>query len=636
MRNRIFIHLYILCSFMVLYGCKQELATNALQSRVMDSMVEVPEWLKTTVDAALPVDSLNIWIPTGKLETSSLIRVPRFPSLRHENEKEVSPFDIHLIDIADTHLITGVRNEQQSFQIAVASKNKLTGLCVEVQSLSSEKGEVLSAEHVKVRYARYVPVQRARSELIWSPVPEDVYGKEVSGFGAPDVVADPLMDVPAVDVPAYRAQPVWFTIGIPKDITPGTYRGKLIIRTEQYQDVVLDWAVNVLQPILPSPNDYSFFLDLWFNPNAVAVADNLELWSEKHWEHIEPYLDDLASRGAKTVTSIVVPYPWKVDWIGGTKRPQTYMGYPTMVTWIQDSSGRWSFDYSVFDRFVETCFRHGIDRRIDVFSLTPFDHKGNNREIVFRHKESNTLDTLHYKSSDVEYKAIWKTFLRDFEKHLSKRGWLDMTYLSFDESPKKVIASILDIVGDSAPVFLNQFSIAGKAGTETLARSFSLFYTHLPECVTDNDEVALMLSRRRKDPEKTTTYYLCGDPAHPNSFTYSPAIESRMLPWLSAYYGLDGYLRWAYNSWSDIDPYNNPVFNFIQGDDYYVYPGVEGPVSSIRWELLKEGIEDFELLQVVNSQQKKEAIEIAVRNCDGREKPVTDFEDARRLLLNSD
>jgi hypothetical protein len=182
---------------------------------------------------------------------------------------------------------------------------------------------------------------------------------------------------------------------------------------------------------------------------------------------------------------------------------------------------------------------------------------------------------------------------------------------------------------------LKQFSIAGKIDTESLAASLSIFYTDFPERITNKNENSLILKKRRDDPTKTTTYYLCGDPAHPNSFTYSPAIESRMLPWLSAYYKLDGYLRWAYNSWSDKDPYNHPVFNFIQGDDYYIYPGKSGPVSSIRWELLKEGIEDYELLKLINSTQSDVAIELAVSNRDGRKKSVTDFEDARKILLNS-
>ncbi|MEB3374360.1 DUF6067 family protein [Bacteroides sp. CR5/BHMF/2] len=133
-----------------------------------------------------------------------------------------------------------------------------------------------------------MPVERARSEYTWTARQEDVYGEEVSGTGSPDVVADPLMELEAVDVPAYRAQPVWFTVEIPESATPDIYRGKLVIHTDQYQEVALNLAVNVLEPTLPAPKDYSFFLDLWFNPNAIAVEKGVEPWSEKHWELIDP------------------------------------------------------------------------------------------------------------------------------------------------------------------------------------------------------------------------------------------------------------------------------------------------------------------------------------------------------------
>lgn len=152
-----------------------------------------------------------------------------------------------------------MRNEQQSFQLSVASVHELTGLSVRVGDLISEKGDTLDAGHIKVRYVRYVPVERARSEYTWTARQEDVYGEEVSGTGSPDVVADPLMELEAVDVPAYRAQPVWFTVEIPESATPDIYRGKLVIHTDQYQEVALNLAVNVLEPTLPAPKDYSFF-----------------------------------------------------------------------------------------------------------------------------------------------------------------------------------------------------------------------------------------------------------------------------------------------------------------------------------------------------------------------------------------
>lgn len=631
MKNSISLSIYALCMSAALCGCGQVQSGGTVRNQVMDPVTEIPEWLKVTVESALPSDSLNVWIPTGELATSSLIRVPRFPAPKHENDKQPSPFDILPVDFSAIHSITGVRNEQQSFQLSVAAVHELTGLSVRVEDLISEKGDTLDAGCVKVRYVRYVPVERARSEYTWTARQEDVYGQEVSGTGAPDVVADPLMELPAVDVPAYRAQPVWFTVEIPASAVPDIYRGKLVIHTDQYQEVALNLAVNVLAPVLPAPENYSFFLDLWFNPNAIAVANELKPWSEEHWAQIELYLKDLASRGAKTVTTLIVPDPWTIGWIDG-RHSQTGIGYLSMVNWLRDSSGQWSFDYSIFDRFVETCFSHGINRRIDAFTLTPFDHQGS-WQIHFQHKEDHSVDTLFFAPADAEYKKIWKVFLSDFEKHLTEKGWLNKTYLSFDESPREIIEGILDVVSGSAPVFLKQFSIAGKMNTESLAGSLAIYYSHLPECLVEGEESSMILEKRRNNPDKITTYYLCGDPAHPNTFTYSPAIEARMIPWLAAHYGLDGYLRWAYNSWSDKDPYNKPVFNFIQGDDYYIYPGENGPVSSIRWELLKEGIEDFELLKLTDSKQKKEAIDMAVRNRDGRQKAVTDFENARRLLI---
>ena len=631
---RIYLNVCMICLFIALGACKQINEKENADNKVMDPIKEIPEWLKTNVEKALPSDTLSVWIPTGELSTSSLIRVPRFPSLRREDDPDISPFDIHSINTVETYSISSVRNEQQSFQVAVASSKNLTGLSVKTNNLISEKGDVLDARNIQIRYVRYIPVQRARSELLWSPRYEDVHGKEVSGFSSPDVVADPLMDLSDVDVPAYRAQPVWFTVQIPASQAPGIYNGLIRIQTDQYREVELKLAINVLPPVLPAPKDYQFFLDLWFNPNAVAVTNNLELWSEAHWKQIDTYLDDLASRGAKTVTTTIVPYPWKVDWLEDSKRPQTYIGYPAMIDWVCDNSGQWSFDYTIFDRFVETCFRHNINRRIDAFSLTPFDHKGN-WQIEFRHKENNKADTLFFDGPGTGYKEIWKIFLRDFENHLSEKGWLDKTYLGFDESPREVMDAILDIVSDGAPGFLKKFSIAGKINIEPLASSLSIFYTFLPENPTEKNDTLSILDKRRKDPDKTTTYYLCGDPVHPNSFTFSPAIESRMIPWLSAYYELDGYLRWAYNSWSDKDPYANPVFNFIQGDDYYIYPGKSGPVSSIRWELLKEGIEDYELLKVIDSPKSREAMELAVKNRDGRKKDVTDFENARKILLDN-
>jgi hypothetical protein len=112
-----------------------------------------------------------------------------------------------------------------------------------------------------------------------------------------------------------------------------------------------------------------------------------------------------------------------------------------------------------------------------------------------------------------------------------------------------------------------------------------------------------------------------------------------MLPWISAQHRLDGFLRWSYNSWTN-DVFAKPVFIFSQGDEYLVYPGTDGPMSSVRWEQLREGIEDFELVQAArathggaDTEALTQAIALATRNVDGRTKNPQDMADARQLVI---
>jgi hypothetical protein len=114
-----------------------------------------------------------------------------------------------------------------------------------------------------------------------------------------------------------------------------------------------------------------------------------------------------------------------------------------------------------------------------------------------------------------------------------------------------------------------------------------------------------------------------------------------MLPWISARRHLDGFLRWSYNSWTP-DPFKQPVHIFSQGDEYLVYPGENGPMSSIRWEQLKEGIEDFDLVAQLrkkdggtDSAALTDALTTATRDLDGRKKDVTDIETARAAVVKA-
>jgi hypothetical protein len=103
--------------------------------------------------------------------------------------------------------------------------------------------------------------------------------------------------------------------------------------------------------------------------------------------------------------------------------------------------------------------------------------------------------------------------------------------------------------------------------------------------------------------------YTCNQPRgrYLNRFLDTPLSTIRMTGWLLYATGVHGFLNWAYNSWYGwhsldlIDPFQVtdagawPRWTF--GDPFVVYPGPDGPLDSIRWEIFAESLQDFALLQ---------------------------------------
>lgn len=110
-----------------------------------------------------------------------------------------------------------------------------------------------------------------------------------------------------------------------------------------------------------------------------------------------------------------------------------------------------------------------------------------------------------------------------------------------------------------------------------------------------------LLAQRKKEGKKTT-FYVCVHPKKPNTFTISPLAEAEWLPLFAAANHLDGFLRWAYNSWNR-NPFEKTDFgNWPAGDCYLVYPG---NLSSLRFEKLRDGLEEFEKVNILRARAAK-------------------------------
>ena len=121
-------------------------------------------------------------------------------------------------------------------------------------------------------------------------------------------------------------------------------------------------------------------------------------------------------------------------------------------------------------------------------------------------------------------------------------------------------------------------------------------------CITLAEKFSTEELSKRKAEGKVTTYYTCCTEPRPNTFTFSPLAESEWLGWWAAKIGVDGYLRWALNSWVK-DPLLDSRFTaWAAGDTYILYPGGR---TSTRFERLIEGIQAYEKIRILRNETDK-------------------------------
>jgi len=108
----------------------------------------------------------------------------------------------------------------------------------------------------------------------------------------------------------------------------------------------------------------------------------------------------------------------------------------------------------------------------------------------------------------------------------------------------------------------------------------------------------------------TTSFYICCSDGFPNQFTFSEPAESTYLAWYAEAANFDGMLRWAFNSWVENPLLDSRFRTWPAGDTYIVYPNAR---SSIRYERMLEGLQDYAKIQIVKKALKDKGDEVNLK-----------------------
>lgn len=367
---------------------------------------------------------------------------------------------------------------------------------------------------------------------------------------------DPLMPLEPFDVEPNQNQPLWVTVHVPPGQPAGVYVGELTIK-----------------PANSDPSKVRLEVEVW----------DFELPKQTHLR-----------------TAFHLGEPVLAQWYGYKELPQ-------------DFRRRW--------------YQFLLDHRISPSTLYSGEPLPRMEDLGWCIERGLNTFNLGYigegKTTDE-----WLAWLKQYCAELREKGWLKYAYVyGFDEvkpNRYKAVAREYGRIHEAVPDLKRGCTVVPNDELDPYMDIWVPLTAHLDP----------MRAARQQKAGDEIWWYVCIGPQHPhaNWFIDYPAIEPRILFWMTHKYHVTGFLYYYLNLWnSNMNATGGPggappiednptwlenlkagkrwpeiewncfTFNHANGDGHLIYPGLDGqPISSIRFECIRDGIEDYEMLWLLD------------------------------------
>jgi len=419
---------------------------------------------------------------------------------------------------------------------------------------------------------------------------------------APGWYPDPLppLRLPLKLAPA-RCQPIWLSFHVDPSAQAGDYTGELQLKTSTGSFAV-PLGLHVYRIELPRDTHLKSALGL--GSGEINLFHHLKLAVHQRQVY-ESYLTNFAAHR-------IAPYsffdyaPIDIRFPGDTTNKQAKVDF----TAFDPEAAKWLDQY-----------------RFTTFGL-PLRGMGGG---TFQSRSLGELEG--FKEGTPEHARLFKDYLGQVETHLRQRGWLDKAYTYwFDEPDRKdfeFVVQGMERIRAAAPGLRRMLT---KEPHPELEGHVEIWAGLTPEWTPEK-------VRACRAAGQEVWWYICCGPTAPylTEFIDHPGTELRLWPWQSWQYGVQGILIWATTYWTSSsafpppkvqDPWTDPM-SYVSGYDFkpghvgywgngdgrFLYPPrgaatndtpcLEPPVTSFRWENLRDGMEDYEYLWLLRQAVEK-------------------------------
>ncbi len=253
------------------------------------------------------------------------------------------------------------------------------------------------------------------------------------------------------------------------------------------------------------------------------------------------------------------------------------------------------------DRLARQYLRHGLDHRITLRELCQFPRESANYEQELN-QFATRLETLRSEGASSHYVPASlldapsqleqaNAFVRTH--NLQDRVFTQLAYEPEEPAWSRVLERMQHWKNHAPDIPI----LASAMGLRPfIPDTLDIWSVHAQVLDTTNNRK--VLERGAQGDE--VWWYVSHIPPRPygNFFLDFAAIEHRILFWQSWALGMRGMQYWSVNDWPDEgDPFEALLdITPVNGDGILLYPGPDGPVSSIRWEVIRDGLEDYDYL----------------------------------------
>ncbi|WP_405062562.1 discoidin domain-containing protein [Kribbella sp. NBC_01505] len=501
-----------------------------------------------------------------------------------------------------TIALDAASNEEESAQIVLRSSSTVNVDGVSFSALTGN-GASIAASNLSYNFVNYKYLNantKFGSQQMYPPVRK-----------APGDFPDPLSNARTASVGPRTALSIWVTAAVPKGTAAGVYTGTATVAT-QAGPIEVPISVDVRAVTLPDPKDQTFETTLWnvffgeisWAPNGQTMEQTYKYprYSPQYWDLMDKVATQMKRHRTNTLTLPLVNMLFDGN---------------TTVTNNSNAQGVYTFDWSRIDEVIQFMLDRGVVKRLEGFWVSADTYNWGRPQDGIR--EVEIIDGTGGKGQ--RNYVNWNTakannfidqFIPQLKQHLDAKGWTESLkyWMHVGDEP----------VGDQEEAAYRGIAQRMRSHWPDVRIGDAAF--HEPTASNLASTMSVMVPNLLNYDQNRATYdnlraqgkdlyfYNCNIPVGNflNRFIDQPQYNQRLTPWYAYSRGANGYLHYSMNGWlADLDETES------KGDHEIVWPDVENNTiqSSIRYESLRDGIEDYEVLNILGRTNPKLAKDLA-------------------------